>query len=78
MIVKRPRGVYCSMEEREAIRKRAAAAGKSVSRLFLDAVLADDADSRASALTAEEQAELLEGFPDARCIHACPAEQGGG
>ena len=62
MIRKRPRGVYCSPDERAAIRERAAAAGKSVSRLVLDLAFAGDADPHASALTAEELVELLDGF----------------
>lgn len=59
---KRARGVYCSPEQRDAIRERAAAADKTVSRLVLDAALADRTGDRASALSAEELTELLRGF----------------
>ena len=61
-LLKRARGVYCSPEQRDAIRERAAAADKTVSRLFLDAALADRTDGRASALSAEELTELFRGF----------------
>ena len=61
-LLKRAHGVYCSPEQRDAIRERAAAADKTVSRLFLDAALADRTDGRASALSAEELTELLRGF----------------
>ena len=47
---------------RDAIRERAAAAGKSFPRLVLDLVFAEVADRHVSALTAEELAELLDGF----------------
>ena len=59
---KRPRGFYCAREERAAIRARAAAAGLSVSRLILDLARDDIADRPASAPTAAEMAELLDGF----------------
>ncbi len=62
MIVKRPRGFYCTREERSAIGARAAAAGLPVSRLVLDLVHADMADGPVSGLTAEEMAELLDGL----------------
>ena len=62
MIGKRGRGFYCTRQERAAIGARAAAAGLSVSRLVLDLVR-DDIDERPVAvLTAEEMAELLDGF----------------
>lgn len=60
--LKRPRGVSCGPEQRDAIRERAAAAGKTVSRLFLDAALADGTGGHATALSAEELTELLRGF----------------
>ena len=60
--LKRPRGVSCSPEQRDAIRERAAAAGKTVSRLVLDAALADGTGGHAPALSAEELTELLRGF----------------
>ncbi len=62
MIGKRPRGFYCTREERSAIGARAAAAGLSVSRLVLDLVHDDMADGPVSGLTAEEMAELLDGL----------------
>ncbi len=62
MTGKRPRGFYCTREERAAIGARAAAAGLSVSRLVLDLVHDDMADGPVSGLTAEEMAELLDGF----------------
>lgn len=61
-VLKRARGVHCSPEQRDAIRERAAAAGSTVSRLVLDAALADRTGGRASALSAEELAELHRGF----------------
>ena len=61
-VFKRPRGLYCRPEQRDAVRERAAAADKTVSRLFLDAALADRTGDRASALSAEELTELLRGF----------------
>ena len=61
-LLKRAHGVYCSPEQRDAIRERATAADKTVSRLFLDAALADRTDGRASALSAEELTDLLRGF----------------
>lgn len=60
--LKRPRGVSCSPAQRDAIRERAAAAGKTVSRLVLDAALADGTGGHATALSAEELTELLRGF----------------
>ena len=62
MTRKRARAIYCAPEERAAIRARAAAAGKPVSRLILDLAFAEAADRRGSALTAEEMGELLDGF----------------
>ena len=59
---RRPRSVYCSLEERDAIRQAASAAGKSVSAFVIGRALEDmeDEDS-AAALTEEERAELRDG-----------------
>ena len=62
MIGKRPRGFYCTREERSAIGARAAAAGLSVSRLVLDLVHDDMADGPVSGLTVEDMAALLDGL----------------
>ena len=62
MIGKRPRGFYCTREERSAIGARAAAAGLSVSRLVLDLVRDDIAERHVSGLAAEEMAALLDGL----------------
>ena len=62
MIGKRPRGFYCTREERAVIGARAAAAGLSVSRLVLDLVHDDMADGPVSGLTATEMTELLDGL----------------
>ena len=59
---KRPRGFYCTREERSVIGARAAAAGLSVSRLVLDLVRDDIAERHVSGLTAEEMAALLDGL----------------
>ena len=59
---KHPRGFYCTRAERAAIGARAAAAELSVSRLILDLARDDIADRPVAALTAEEMAELLDGF----------------
>ena len=62
MIGKRGRGFYCTRQERAAIGARAAAAGLSVSRLVLDLARDDSGDRPVPSLTAEETAELLDGF----------------
>ena len=62
MTRKRSRAIYCTLEERAAIRARAAAAGKPGSRHILDLAFAEAADGYGSALTAEEMGELLDGF----------------
>ena len=62
MIGKRPRGFYCTREERSVIGARAAAAGLSVSRLVLDLVRDDIAERHVSGLTVEDMAELLDGL----------------
>ena len=59
---KRPRGFYCTREERSVIAARAAAAGLSVSRLVLDLVRDDIAEHHVSGLAAEEMAALLDGL----------------
>lgn len=59
---KRPRSVYCSPEEHDAIGVRAAAAGMTVSSFVLERGLAGGGAKGASAgLTAAERAELHEG-----------------
>ncbi len=59
---KRPRSVYCSPEERDAIGTRAAAAGMTVSSFVLERGLADGvAGGTAAGLTAAERAELHAG-----------------
>ena len=59
---KRPRSVYCSPEERDAIGARAAAAGMTVSSFVLARGLASGGVGEAAAgLTAAERAELHEG-----------------
>ena len=62
MIRKRPRTVWCSPEERAAIRALARAAGMPVSRLVLDLAFSDAGGRDETALTVEETAELLDGF----------------
>ncbi len=62
MMLKRPWTVWCSPEERAAIRARARAAGVPVSRLVLDLAFAEAGSHDGAALTAEEMAELLGGF----------------
>ena len=59
---KQPRNLHCSKAEREAIRERAAAAGKTVSRFLLDPVVSGDREDRVPGLTPGELAELCEGF----------------
>ena len=58
MSVRRPRSVYCSPAERDAIRERAA--GSTVSGFVMARALEDDGPA---ALTAEERAELHAGLP---------------
>ena len=59
---KRPRSVYCSLDERDAIRQSAAAAGKSISAFVIGRALEDGKDeSGEEALTEEERAELRDG-----------------
>lgn len=62
MTGRRPRSVWCSPEERDAIGARAAAAGLTVSRFVLERALAEDGSGGAAApLTEAERAELHEG-----------------
>ena len=58
---RRQRSLYCGPEDRAAIRGRAKAAGKTVSRYLLDLALADDPDRHPVVLTPAEQAELRDG-----------------
>ena len=58
---KRQRSLYCSAAEQAMVRARAAARGRTVSRHVLALVEGDDPDSHPVVLTADEQAELLEG-----------------
>ena len=62
MMLKRPWTIWCSPEERAAIRARARAAGVPVSRLVLDLAFSEAGSRDGEALTAEEMAELLGGF----------------
>lgn len=62
MIRKRPRNLHCSKAARDAIRERAAAAGKTVSRLVLDAAVSGGQEDRVAGLTPGELAELCEGM----------------
>ena len=62
MTNKRPRSLYCSPEERDAVGARAAAAGMTVSAFVLERGLAGSAGKESDAgLTAAERAELHEG-----------------
>ena len=58
---RRQRSLYCRAAERAAIRGRAKAAGKTVSRYLLDLAMADDPDRHPVVLTPVEQAELRDG-----------------
>lgn len=58
---RRQRSLYCRPDERAAIRGRAKAAGKPVSRYLLDLAMADDPDRHPVVLTPAEQAELRDG-----------------
>ena len=73
----RQRSVHCDRSEREAIRKNAAAAGKTVSRFLLDLALADDPDRHPLILTEAEQRELLGGVRELRNRAASFGERGG-
>ena len=55
---RRQRSLHCKPGEQALIRKRAALAGKTVSRYVLDLALADDPGRHAVALTEDEQLEL--------------------
>ena len=62
MMLKRPWTIWCSPEERAAIRARARAAGVPISRLVLDLAFSEAGGRDGEALTAEEMADLLGGF----------------
>ena len=62
----RQRSVHCDRSERETIRRKAAAAGKTVSRFLLDLALADDPDRSPLILTGAEQRELRDGVRELR------------
>ena len=61
MSLRRPRSMYCSPGERDAIQERAAAAGQPVSRFVMERALSGEEAGRAAALTVEERAELHDG-----------------
>ena len=72
---KRQRSVYCNAADRKAIRAKAQAAGKPVSRYLLDLWRADDPERHEVALTAAEQAELRDGVREVRAFaHALMRE----
>lgn len=63
MTGKRPRSIYCSPGERDALGERAAAAGLSVSSFVLARGLADvGSEEEASGLTEAERTELHDGI----------------
>ena len=62
MIRKRARNLHCSKAARDAIRGRAAAAGKTVSRFLLDPVVSRGREDGVAGLTPGELAELCEGL----------------
>ncbi len=74
MIPKRPRNLHCSRAERDAIRERAAAAGKTVTRFLLDPVVSGDREDEVRGLTPRELAELCEGL---RAVIAFMRSRGG-
>lgn len=72
---KRQRSLYCNARDQRAIRAKAKAAGKPVSRYLLDLWRADDPESHGVALTAAEQAELCDGVREVRAFaHALMRE----
>lgn len=74
---RRPRSVYCSLKERDAIRQAASAAGKSVSAFVIGRALEDgEEEGGAAALTEEERAELREGVLRLAAVMGVP--QAGG
>lgn len=75
MILKRARIVHCSEAERDAIRERAAAAGKTLSRFLLDPVAPGDREDGVAALTPAELVDLCEGL---RALVAFLRAPGGG
>ena len=58
----RQRSVHCPAKAQEFIRKRARAAGKTVSRYVLDLARADDPGRSAAVVRGEERRALLEGM----------------
>lgn len=74
MIPKRPRNLHCGRAERDAIRERAAAAGKTVTRFLLDPVVSGDREDGVPGLTPRELAELCEGL---RAVIAFMRSRGG-
>ena len=74
MIPKRPRNLHCGRAERDAIRARAAAAGKTITRFLLDPVVAGDREDGVPGLTPRELAELCEGL---RAVIAFMRSRGG-
>ena len=72
---KRQRSLYCNARDQKAIRAKAAAAGKPVSRYLVDLWRVDDPESHGIALTAAEQAELRDGVREVRAFaHALMRE----
>ena len=70
---RRPRSVYCSLEEQDAIRQVASAAGKSVSAFVIGRALEDmEEEGGAVALTEEERAELREGVMRLAAVMGVP------
>ncbi len=65
---KRQRSLYCRPEAQAAIREKAAAADKTLSRYLLDLWRADDPDRHTLALTAAEQEELRDGVREVRAF----------
>jgi len=80
---RRPRSVYCSLEEREAIRQAAAAAGKSVSGFVIGRALEDGEEGDgeegdgAEALTEDERVELRDGVLRLAAMIGIPQRRAG-
>ena len=75
---RRPRSVYCSLEEREAIRQAAAAAGKSVSAFVIGRALEHGEDEAGEeALTEDERAELRGGVRRLAAVMGVPQRGAG-
>ena len=62
------RSLHCSPEEQEAIRARAAAAGRTVSRHVLELARADAPERHPLILSGAEQAELRDGVAELRAL----------